>query len=207
MLTMKKQIYLLTLICATLFIAQSLEAQSEGPAFSVVGAVLKSSITGDSDSWKDPFGAQGGIIVEFAKDFVDAMSIRAEANLSMQGAKWEEDYGEGPVKGVTRLLYLNVPLVARYQSEGGFYGELGIQPGLLLSAKDKYEGLTVDYSEYVRKFDFSIPIGVGYEFENSFGIGVRVIPGISNINSSDYADYKDHNLVFALRATYTFRKK
>ena len=207
MLTMKKQIYLLTLICATLFIAQSLEAQYEGPTFSVVGAVLKSSITGDSDSWKDPFGAQGGVIVEFAKNFVNAMSVRAEANISMQGAKWEEDYGEGIEKGVTRLLYLNVPLVLRYQSEGGFYGELGIQPGLLLSAKDKYQGISVDYSEYLRKFDFSIPIGVGYEFENNFGVGVRVIPGISNINSSDYDEYKDHNFVFAVRATYTFSKK
>ena len=82
---------------------------------------------------------------------------------------------------------------------------MGIQPGLLLSAKDKYEGITDDYKEYVNNFDFGIPIGVGYEFKNNLGVGIRVVPGLMNINAE--SDAKDRNLVAALRVTYTFRKK
>jgi hypothetical protein len=78
----------------------------------------------------------------------------------------------------------------------------------LLSAKDKYEGDSFDYKEYLSSFDFSIIFGLGYEFENNLGVGIRVIPGLTNVNSSEYADeYKDHNFVVAGRVTYTFRKK
>jgi len=35
--------------------------------------------------------------------------------------------------------------MTRYQFPNGFYGEAGIQPGFLLSAKDNYDG---DYASY-----------------------------------------------------------
>ena len=57
-------------------------------------------------------------------------------------------------------------------------------------------------------FDFSILFEIGYEFDNNLGVGLRVIPGLTNINSTDNADqYKDHNFVVAGRVTYTFKKK
>ncbi len=198
---MRKQISLSILIVANLLLAQSLIAQTDKLVFSVFGALSKSSIVGESDSWKDPIGGMGGVTV--AKFLNEEVSVRLELNLSMQGAKWEEDWGEGLTKGRTNMLYLNVPLVVRYQLESGFFGEAGIQPGFLLSAKDKYNGLTEDYSDYVKKFDFSFPIGVGYEFINNFGVGIRVIPGITNVNEGEDVS-KDRNFVVAVRATYTF---
>lgn len=77
----------------------------------------------------------------------------------------------------------------------------------MLSAKDKYDGDSYDYREWIKTFDLGIPLGVGYEFPNNFGVGLRVIPGITNINAGDYASYKDRNFVVALRGTYTFQKK
>jgi len=89
-----------------------------------------------------------------------------------------------------------------------FYGEIGFQPGLLLSAKDNYEGGSDDWSDYFKTFDLGIPLGVGYDFPNNFGIGFRVTPGVLNINAGEYADeYKDRNVVVALRGTYTFKGK
>ena len=41
---------------------------------------------------------------------------------------------------------------------------------------------------------------------NNFRVGLRVIPGVTNVNKGDYA-YKDRNFVVALRGTYTFQKK
>jgi len=206
---MKKLISLLIILVVNLLIVQSLVAQFSGPEFSVVAGISKSSIVGESESWKDPIGGMGGVIMTFAKVMDEKLWFRAELNVSMQGAKWEEDYGMGVVSGRVNLLYLNLPIVARYQFEGGFFGELGIQPGFLLSAKDKYEGVSEDYKDYVNTFDFGIPIGVGYEFKNKLGVGLRVVPGLTNINKDPNGEStaKDRNLVAAVRVTYTFAKK
>lgn len=202
---MKKLLNLLIIVSAGLILGHPAAGQTTKPVFGVAVGIQKTSIVGESDSWKDPVGAQAGVFVDPIGEFVPSLSVRVEANISMQGAKWEDDWGEGLISGKTTLLYANLPVVVRYQHESGFFGEAGIQPGLLLSAKDKYEGVTYDYKEWMNSFDFGIPLGAGYEMPNNIGIGARVIIGVSNINKGDDV-YKDHNLVFALRGTYTFNK-
>jgi hypothetical protein len=171
---------------------------------SAVVGIGKSSIVGESDSWQDPFGFQVGVSAPLVK-FSEPLSLRGEINFSSQGANWEESYGGTSLSGKVSLLYLEAPIVVRYQAKNGFYGEAGLQPGLLLSAKDKYSGHSDDYKDYVNVFDLGLPLGVGYEFENNFGIGIRVIPGLLNINKEDSA--KDRNLLALVRATYTFKLK
>ena len=169
---------------------------------------MHSRLTSDSDSWTGAFGAQGGVAAHIPFNCNLPLAMWAEANVSMQGAGWEEDWGEGLISGVTRLWYLNLPLTARYQFGQGFYGEAGLQPGFLLSARDNYDGESDDWKEDFKTFDLGIPLGVGYDFENNFGLNLRVIPGVININSSEWADdYTDRNFVVALRGTYTFPKK
>jgi hypothetical protein len=191
---MKKSIFILVLILVGASFSNPCASQVD-----VVLGLLKTSIIG-SESWQDPIGLQVGAIVPVA-NINDMLSFRAEANLSMQGAKWEE-YS---LSGRTNLLYINIPLVIRYQTESGFFGEAGIQPGLLLSAKDKYEDVTESYMDHMNALDISIPLGVGYEFKNNFGIGFRVIPGINDITKDE--DDTDRNLVFALRGTYKLKLK
>ena len=121
----------------------------------------------------------------------------------MQGARWEDDWGEGPTKGTTRLVYLNIPLTGRYTFENGFYVEAGVQPGFRLSAKDKYDGDSYDIKDLIKPFDFSIPLGIGYYFPNNFGVNLRVIPGVTNVNQGEWDNYSDRNFVVVLRAFYT----
>jgi hypothetical protein len=191
---MKKSIFILVLILVGASFSNPCASQVD-----VVLGLLKTSIIG-SESWQDPIGLQVGAIVPVA-NINDMLSFRAEANLSMQGAKWEE-YS---LSGRTNLLYINIPLVIRYQTESGFFGEAGLQPGLLISAKDKYEDITESYMDHMNALDISIPLGVGYEFKNNFGIGFRVIPGINDITKDE--DDTDRNLVFALRGTYKLKLK
>jgi hypothetical protein len=179
------------------------------PGYSQIDLILglnKSSITG-GESWKDPIGLQVGASMPVF-NFSDNLSLRVEANLSMQGAKWvEEDFD---LEGKTNLLYLNAPVVVRYQTEKGFFAEAGLQPGILLSAKDKWEDTSEDIKDYMKIFDLSIPIGVGYQINEKFGVGFRVIPGITDIfEDDDDGDDSgaDRNLVFALRGTYTLNLK
>lgn len=193
---MKKLLFILNLVLICVFFSK--------PAYSQLDLILgvsKSSITG-GESWKDPIGFQVGASMPVFK-FSEKLNLRVEANFSMQGAKWEETYYD--LEGRLNLLYLNLPVVVRYQTEGGFFAEAGLQPGILLSAKDKYEDISEDYKDYMNIFDLSIPIGVGYQINEKFGIGFRFIPGITDISEDE--DESDRNLVFALRGTYTLNLK
>jgi len=193
---MKKVLLILNLIFVCAFFSK--------PAYSQLDLILgvsKSSITG-GEIWKDPIGFQVGASKPVLK-FRENLSLIAEANFSMQGAKWVEEYFD--LEGRLNLLYLNFPVVVRYQTEGGFFAEAGLQPGFLLSAKDKYEDISEDYKDYMNIFDFSIPIGIGYRINEKFGIGFRFIPGITDITEDE--DEADRNLVFALRGTYTLNLK
>jgi hypothetical protein len=200
---MKKSIILIFTVVLGILVPQALNGQSKAITFSAVAGLSKSSIVGESDSWKDPVGAQAGVIVSLT-NFSESLSLKAEANISMQGAKWEE-FINGLVEGRVNLLYLNVPVVVRYRFKNGIFAEAGIQPGLLLMAKDKYNGITEDYKDNVNTFDLGIPAGIGYEFKKRYSVGLRVIQGITNINS--VSDAKDYNFVAALRFIYTFEPK
>ena len=204
---MKKQIFLALTIAGCLILIQSCAFR---PCTDITAnfSGVHSRITGDADSWSGAWGFQAGAeaLIPCNRDF--PVSGWGGFNISMQGAGWEDDWGEGLETGVTRLWYLNLPLTARYPFGGGFYGEAGLQPGFLLSAKDKWDGEAVDWGEYIKTFDLGIPLGLGYDFPNNFGVGLRVIPGVLNINAGERADsYTNRNLTVALRGTYTFKGK
>ena len=204
---MKKQTLSVFVIVGCIWILQSC-AFRPCTTMTVNLAGVHSRIVGDSDSWTGAFGFQGGVEAHIPFNSSIPLTAWAGTNISMQGASWEDDWGEGLIEGTTRLWYLNFPLTARYQFGQNFYGEIGLQPGFLLSAKDNYSGVSDDWKEWIKTFDLGIPLGVGYDFPNSFGVGLRVTPGVLNINDGGYEDeYKDHNFVVALRGTYTFQGK
>ena len=97
-----------------------------------------SRIVGESDSWSGALGGQIGVDAQIPYSCNLPLATYAGLSLSMQGAKWEDDWGEGLTQGITRLTYLNVPIVTRYDFGNGFFAEAGLQPGFRLSAKDKF---------------------------------------------------------------------
>jgi hypothetical protein len=193
---MKKQIILLLLGASTMMLLGSWELMR--PRIVAYGGLNINNIMG-SESWKPSLGPQLGVAVPLIS-CNESMVLRPELSLSLQGAGWDEDEWTGR----TNLWYLNVPLVMRYQHSSGFFGEAGIQPGFLLIAKDKYDGESYDYKEYMKSFDLSIPIGVGYEFKNNLGVGIRVTPGLLDISTDDS---KDRNFVIAMRLSYILGKE
>ena len=203
---MKKQTVTTLVIVGCICILQSC-AFRPCTTMTVNMAGVHSRIYGQSVSWSGAFGLQGGAeaLLPFNSDF--PITAWAGFNVSMQGARYEADYGEGLYEGVTRLWYLNLPLTARYPFGNGFYGEAGLQPGILLSAKDKLGGESTVYRDSVKTFDLGIPLGVGYDFPNNFGVGLRVTPGLLNINKGEMTENRDRNFVVALRGTYTFKGK
>lgn len=168
----------------------------------------KSGIGGKNagDSWEDPVGGMIGIetkILELSR----YSSINSGINFSFQGAAYTEtysgydeyDYPNGSVdefSGEVTLVYVNIPFLYQYRGDCGIYGEIGIQPGLLLSAKDKFNGGSYEYKDYMKKIEIGMPIGVGYWVNNQLCIGVRAIWGLTN-NSDSGSGHKDHNYLIS----------
>lgn len=174
----------------------------------------------DGESWETKGGAIIGlesVIHEISPGSV----IHAGSNLSFQGASYTDSYNpgefmgnvalksasqEGEFSGNVNLVYLNFPVMYRYQSEGGFFGEIGLQPGFLLSAKDKYDGGgSEDYKDFVKGFEVGLPVGVGYKINDQISVGARGIYGLTNFDDSGSSE-KDHNYLFLGTVKYNFGK-
>jgi len=147
------------------------------------------------------FGGQVGFIVNVV-DLNRSFSLRAEVNGSMQGAKFPVTFSSGDeATAFFHLTYLNVPIVVRYHSKSGFFGEAGLQPAFLLGARQKIQSYNDNIKNEFNSFDLGIPFGIGYEFKNQIGVGIRCVPGL--LNSMNSSIFHRQNLVTSLRITYT----
>lgn len=173
-------------------------------------AAIALSLNASTKTGKDPdysniLGGQVGIELPVAP-FSKNTGLRMGGNYSMQGGKYgSSDYvpggGSSTTSRTSRLNYINFPLMVRHQKElDGFYAEAGLQPGILVSAKDKGT-TTMDIKDELKKFDVGVPVGVGYQFKNNFGVGLRVTPGLINVNKD--TQYKNRNMVASFRASYS----
>jgi hypothetical protein len=152
-----------------------------------------SSIYG-GDSWVDPVAIQLGVEAVMSKK--NNSEIRGGLGFSYQGA----GYKEPTVSGRVRLAYLNVPLIYSYEFKNKIYGEIGLQPGLLLSAKDKYNGGSYDYKDYVNKFELGLPIGAGYRLNDKLKLGARATYGLTKL---DAGSGNDHNIMLVGILSYS----
>ena len=94
-----------------------------------------------------------------------------------------------------KMDYLNIPILANVYVAPGLALKAGIQPAFNLSNKVSVNGVTVDYDEYapdgakIKSFDFSIPVGLSYEYMNvcldaRYNIGVtKIADGVDNYNN------------------------
>ena len=116
-----------------------------------------------SDGADPRIGLAAGVEAEYQA--TDIFSISAGLIYSMQGNKYEE-------KGITstqKLDYINIPILANVYVVKGLAVKLGIQPAFNVSDKVKVSGgstsITKDNTD-AESFDFSIPVGLSYEYSN-----------------------------------------
>jgi Outer membrane protein beta-barrel domain len=178
--------------------------------FYLTAGLNGSGIGGASDSYT---GVLLGLYLAAGLDILcldEKIKFRTELAFSMQGSKYE-GYSYEPGGGSTtndnsvRLNYLALPVTAQYKTKKGLIGEAGFQPALLLSAKDKFRGGSANVRDDYNKFDLGLIVGAGYKPPKSkFGVGLRFVPGITNINNHDGPNrVKDHNWNLSLRLSYS----
>lgn len=150
------------------------------------------TLTDTKDS--DPrFGVAVGAEVEYQVN--EFLSFSGGALYSMQGAKFDNTLGSNTFK----VDYINVPIMANFYIAKGLAVKFGIQPGFNMLAKttNKTDILGLNYKIEAESFDFSIPLGMSYEF-NNFCIDARYNLGATKV--FDGNDWK--NGVFQLTLGY-----
>jgi len=155
--------------------------------YETIVAMGKAGIIGNP-SWWDPIGGQIGL-EKTIWDLSENSTIRAGIGVSLQGANYKEPGYSGKVT----LSYIGLPILYNYKHQKGIYGEIGLQPGFLLVARDKIDGgESWSYRDFVRKFELGLPVGAGYWITDRLGLGARAIIGITNLDNTG-SEIADHN--------------
>ena len=170
------------------------------------------SYTGSGN--KSRVGLAAGLEAEYG--VAENFGVTVGALYSMQGAKGK-DYG-AEVKFNTD--YINIPILAQYYPIKGLAIKAGVQFGFIVRQKAKIDvdGIqfrdgTIDeffnwFNEHrtaafpegkLNKFDFSIPVGLSYEYA-SFVLDARYNIGASKV----IKNYKGNNSVFQITLGYKF---
>ena len=146
-----------------------------------------SKITGDG--LKTTVGLAAGVEAEYG--VAENFGITAGLLYSMQGYK-----ADGADKR-SGMDYINIPILAQYYVIPGLAVKAGVQPGFLVRAK--YDGDS--FSDACKKVDFSIPVGISYEYQ-SFVLDARYNIGLTKTMKD--ANEKTKNSVFQITLGYKF---
>ena len=166
----------------------------------------------NDESSKLKVGYAVGLEAEYGLS--EKFSVAAGVLYSMQGC----DYGEYKVsaagetlggwdKNQYNLAYLNIPIVANFYFAKGWAIKAGIQPGFLLSAKHKVDGVggtesyNADIKDAQKSFDLSIPLGLSYEYEDIV-FDARYNLGVTKMNKE--GDESCKNSVVQFTVGYKF---
>jgi hypothetical protein len=158
--------------------------------FGLKGGVNFSSFTGaDASGSSTLTGFYVGGLVNFPISTM--FSVQPEAFFSQEGAK------ETGSDNKLSLSYVNIPVLLQYNSSrpSGFYAETGPQLGLLVSAKSKNNGVSVDVKSELKSTAISWALGLGYKLVDGFGFGARYAFGLTKIpsdQSNGGTDVKDN---------------
>jgi len=159
----------------------------------------------DIEDTKPVFGALFGGFAEIS--ISDKFSIQPELLFSMQGARSEYSESEPGYsfseENRTKLNYLNIPVLAKYFINEKIALLAGPQVGILLSAKEKFEGTetfmgqtisyaeTIDAKDFYRSIVLGFNIGVTYSFTDKIFVDARYNLGLSSITKKFTDEFGD----------------
>ena len=147
-----------------------------------------------ADDSESRIGLVAGAELEY--QISDIFSISGGALYSQQGCEWSED---GRTE-TNKLDYINIPVLANVYVVKNLAVKVGVQPAFNVNSKakaSKGDSSIQGSIEGIKTFDFSIPIGLSYEYKNIV-IDGRYNFGLTKV--SKYADSK--NSVFQLTLGY-----
>lgn len=185
-------------------------AQQEAGTFTIqpkVGLNV-ASITGTTENGVSKSPRLGLVVgAELEYQCTKMFSVSFSALYSMQGAKTSYTVEGIKLNETDKLDYINIPIMANVYVVKGLALKFGFQPafrvneGYRLSARGQsLSGKLSDLGFDISTFDFSIPVGLSYEYSNVV-LDARYNIGITKIAKDD--DSK--NSVFQFTLGYKFK--
>jgi hypothetical protein len=191
-----KKILLSIFACSSLVFA-SAQVQFGVKAGYNLASVSQSGSQNDN-GLKSKSGFHGGVFASLP--IAESFFLQPELVYSGQGAS--ETQNNETIN--LNYNYLNIPVLAKYQSAMGLFAETGPQVGFLLSANVSGGGVSMDIKDQSQSIDFSWAFGVGYKLSNiPLGIDARYNLGFTNI-LKDSPDETVKNSVFQIGLFYMF---
>ena len=126
----------------------------------------------------------------------DWLSISAGVKYEQLGWKFKDE-------DAAKLDYINIPVMANFYVAKGFALKVGLQPGFLVSAKKG----GVDYKDVCESFNFAIPVGLSYEFNNGITLDLRGGYSFTRVDKHGGSDYKNYCDGGSLTIGYKFELK
>lgn len=154
--------------------------------------------------------AVGGhtIGLELEKQLTEKFSLSGGVDWIHAGTGWEDhkwnanniDYKLDDVS--IKTYYVAVPITANFYLWRGLAVHAGVQAAYLTSARMNGEVTFDNDGDYTlsfdrgcksdfNKFDFSVPVGISYEWRNHLFIDARYNIGITNVNKEKTFEGKD----------------
>ena len=196
----------LLMIASALLISTGAYAQQEVGSLTIQPKVGLNIANYRSSDDSDP---RVGLAVgaEFEYQITNMFSLSAGALYSMQGATQSDSYSGYKSDVTMKTDYVNIPILANIYVAKGFAVKFGVQPAFNVKADYKVssQGVTVsgslsDLGVDIKSFDFAIPLGLSYEWNNI------VVDGRYNLGVMKMVDNDDtKNSVFQFTVGYKFK--
>ena len=123
------------------------------------------------------------------------LGIAAGLNYAQQGWKHEGvDYKE-----TQKLDFINIPITANFYVAKGFALKAGVQFGFLVNAEIE----DLDNKDVFKKFNFSIPVGVSYEYAD-FVLDARYKFATTTLNKNSGSFNEWRSDLFQITLGYKF---
>ena len=104
---------------------------------------------------------------------------------------------KGTSSGGYRSYYFDMPMLGTYELDDKFKVMAGIQPSILIHARDNNRG---GITNFIRTIDLGLVFGGLYKIDELWGIGARITRGILKVGAS--GDERTYNFNFQFSVTY-----
>lgn len=172
-----------------------MSTQAQEVRFGAKAGLNLANVTGEQNT-KIKAGLLAGVLAEIK--FSDQLALQPEIVYSSQGAKSDNS------DSTLRLNYLNIPLMAKFYPMERLSLQAGPQIGFLMGAKAKTPFSTTDVKDNYKSVDFSLNLGLGYDFTENIFADARYNIGLSNFNDVKTNTEKYRNSVIQFSVGYKF---
>jgi hypothetical protein len=183
----------LALVCPFVASAQAL--------FGLKGGLNVSTIGGNASGNSSKIGLHLGVFMD--GKISDKVHFQPELLYSSQGSLIAINSDELRFN----YNYMSVPLMLKIYLESGFHIQAGPQIAFLIDANATDGRNSMSVKNQMNGTDFSVCLGMGYEFEGGFLLNARYNIGLnSTTNNPATANQSFPNRVFQLSLGYIFGK-